>query len=276
MKIGISNFPHSSPEEWAKKQRVLGCTAAVFPVDYTAPDKLIDAYKEAADRNGLVIAEVGTWCNPLSRTVEERKKNIRKCIENLKLADYLKAGCCVNIAGTTGEKWDGGYKENYSDEMFAMTVESVQNIIDEANPQNTYYTLEPMPYMLPWSPECYQKLLTAIDRPRFAVHMDAVNMVNTPEKYFNSDQFVHRCFSLLGPRIKACHVKDVLLVQELTFHLKEVPAGKGGFDIAAYAHAAEESSPDMPFLLEHVASYEDYEELIPYLRGLLDRERIQY
>ena len=39
-----------------------------------------------------------------------------------------------------------------------------------------------MPYLLPDSPDSYLALLEAVDRERFAVHLDPVNMINTPAK----------------------------------------------------------------------------------------------
>ena len=59
-----------------------------------------------------------------------------------RLADFLHARCAVNVAGAFGPKWDGGYKENFTDEAWKKTVSMVQEIIDRANPQNTFFTLE--------------------------------------------------------------------------------------------------------------------------------------
>ena len=63
MRIGLSSsLKHDTPSQWAEKMKELGCGAVVFPVDYTAPEELIEAYAGAAKKAGLVIAEVGAWC----------------------------------------------------------------------------------------------------------------------------------------------------------------------------------------------------------------------
>ena len=68
MRIGLSSsLKHDTPSQWAEKMKELGCGAVVFPVDYTAPEELIEAYAGAAKKAGLVIAEVGAWCNPVRR-----------------------------------------------------------------------------------------------------------------------------------------------------------------------------------------------------------------
>ena len=58
----------------------LGCGAVVFPVDYTASEELVNAYVQAAGEEGLVIAEVGAWCNPLAADEQERQAAMERCV----------------------------------------------------------------------------------------------------------------------------------------------------------------------------------------------------
>lgn len=143
-----------------------------------------------------MIAEVGSWCNPLDSNPIQRAENRLKCIRQLELAEYIRAACCVNIVGTTGEVWDGSYAENYSAKMYEDIVLSLRDIIDAVKPQDTKYTAEPMPHMLPDSPESYLQLLHDVDRRGFGVHLDAINMVSSPRIYFDSRGLIDRCFDL--------------------------------------------------------------------------------
>ncbi len=60
MRLGTSSpLAHSSAEEWAENQIKLGMGAVVFPVQSDEPEEKIIEYKEAAERHGLMIAEVG-------------------------------------------------------------------------------------------------------------------------------------------------------------------------------------------------------------------------
>ena len=67
------------------------------------------------------------------------------CIGQLRLAEFLGARCAVNVAGAFGPRWDGHYKENFTENAWKETVRMVQEIIDTADVKNTYFTLEPMP-----------------------------------------------------------------------------------------------------------------------------------
>ena len=160
MKLGLSSpLEHRTPEEWAENMKKIGCQAVNFPVDYEAPDSLIEAYAQAAKAQRLIIAEVGDWCNPIAPDREVRKKALERCRGQLRLADALGACCCVNVSGSKGERWDGPYRENFTEETWRDMVKSIQEIIDDVKPQNTFYTIEPMPWMYPMGPEEYRRLL---------------------------------------------------------------------------------------------------------------------
>ena len=269
MKFGTSSpLKHKSPQQWAEQQITLGCTAVVFPLDCTAPQKLIDEYKKAAEDYDILIAEVGIWRNALSENTVEREKNTNYCIEQLQLADYLNARCAVNVAGAFGERWDGGYRENFSKEAREQTVRMVQHIIDSAKPQNTYFTLEPMPWMIPTGPQDYLKLIEEVDREHFAVHLDIINMINSAERYFHAEEFIDECISLLKDRIRSCHIKDIHLKQEYTLQLEECAPGNGEFPLKHYLDKINEVDINMPVILEHLSTDREYIKYIKYLKNL--------
>ena len=76
--------------------------------------------------------------------------------------------------------WDAPHPDNLSEDTFALIVDTVRAIIDAVQPSRTYFTLEPMPWIIPDSPDRYLQLLEAIGRERFGVHLDPTNMINTP------------------------------------------------------------------------------------------------
>ena len=267
MRLGTSSpLHHNSPEEWAANQIALGCRTVVFPVQSNEPEQKIIAYKEAADRAGLTIAEVGIWRNALAADPDERKRNRDYCVEQLRLADYLGARCAVNVAGAFGPRWDGGYRENFTKEAWDETVAMVRDIIDRADVKRTYFTLEPMPWMVPTGPKEYVRLLEAVERDRFAVHMDIINMINSAERYFRPEEFVDECAELLGGQIRSCHIKDVHMSEKYTIRLEECGPGDGEFPLRYYAEKMHAIDPEMPVILEHLNTDEEYLRYLGYLR----------
>lgn len=267
MRLGImKDLGIKEPMEWAEKMKSLGCGCVAFPVDYTSDEKTIQAYVDAAEHYGLTIAEVGVWCNPLAGDRAEREEAMRRCKGQLRLADRIGANCCVNVAGTPGAWWAGAYRENFAEETWRQTVLAIQEIIDDVKPEHTWYTIEAMPAMFPMNPQQYLLLIEAVERERFAVHMDVFNWITDPVKYFYHEQFMEECFEMLGPYIKSCHLKDISLLKEPNFQLKEVPCGDGELSLEKYAHLAEACSPDMPMIIEHLKSKEEYIRSVGYIK----------
>jgi sugar phosphate isomerase/epimerase len=271
MRLGTSSpLRHDTPEEWAANQVKLGCAAVVFPIQSNENERKIIAYKEAADKAGLTIAEVGIWRNALSPDPKEQIENMDYCVEQLRLADYLNARCAVNVAGAFGLRWDGGYKNNFSKEAFEKTVSMVRQIIDRANVKNTYFTLEPMPWMIPTGPKEYMKLIEAVERDRFAVHMDIINMINSADRYFKPEEFLDECVDLLKGKIRSCHIKDIHFIQKYTFMVEECAPGDGEFPIRKYVSKMNETDNEMPMILEHLNSDDEYVKYMVYLKEELN------
>lgn len=269
MRLGGPLFEeYCDPGEWVAALRRLGYSAAYCPVDGSEDDATISAYVEAASAAGIVIAEVGAWSNPISPDEATRRQAIALCQERLALADRVGARCCVNIAGSRGAQWDGPDPANLSEETFDLIVETVREIIDAVRPTRTCYTLEPMPWVWPDSADSYLRLIEAVDRPRFGAHLDPVNWISSPQRYYANGAFIRESVTKLGPHIRSCHAKDTLLSGRLTTHLSEVRPGLGALDYRAYLQALSGLDPDMPLMLEHLTTAEDYVAAAAYVRGV--------
>lgn len=278
MKLGLSSpLSHENAKQWAGRMRSLGCGSVVFPVDYTSPDHVIADYADAAAACGLTIAEVGIWRNVLARSAKEREEARERAAGQLRLADEIGARCCVNVTGTWGgEVWDGGYPENYTPACWDAVVEYTRELLDTVRPKRTEYSVEPMPWMIPTGPDECLRLLRDVDRSGFGVHLDIVNMINCPERYFFMDAFLEECFDKLGPLITSCHLKDIFLNQELTFQLVETSCGKGSLNIEKYMTLINQYDPGMPVIIEHLETDAEYLESLSYVKDRLDRAKIAY
>lgn len=266
VRLGAPIFgKYSSPGEWISLLRKKGYKAAYCPVEPGTPREVIRAYANEAAKAGIVIAETGAWSNPLSDDPGTRNAAIRKCIDNLILAEEIGARCCVNISGSRGNQWDGPDPKNLTRETFDMIVDVTRTIIDEVKPERTFFTLEPMPWAYPDSPDSYLELIRAIDRRAFGVHLDIVNMINSIGRYYENTEFIIECFSKLGPYIKSIHAKDILLMPSLTTHLEERCPGKGFLNYGEFLNQVSMLG-DVPVMLEHLEKESDYDEAAAYMR----------
>jgi sugar phosphate isomerase/epimerase len=266
---------YSNPDEWISSLKELNYKAAYCPVKLGASSDEIKSYKTAAQKANIVIAEVGAWSNPIDPDKTKAKTALEKCINSLQLSDEIGASCCVNISGSRNpEKWAGPHNDNLTPETFDLIVETTRKIIDAVKPTNSFYALETMPWSYPDSVESYEKLVKAIDRKQFAVHFDPVNLVISPQVYYKNGEMISEAFKKLGPFIKSCHAKDILLLDdELTPHLPEVRAGLGNLNYAVFLKELSKLN-GIPLMLEHLKTEEEYIQAANYIRSIGQKNSI--
>jgi sugar phosphate isomerase/epimerase len=268
LRLGGPTFEKfDNPDAWIQAIRKLGYNAAYCPISADEKDDVVKEYALAAKKADIIIAEVGAWSNPISPDEKTRRQALAKCRSQLALADRIGANCCVNISGSRSENWAGPSPKNLTKETFNMIVETIRDIIDKVKPTRTFFTLETMPWAYPDSPDSYLRLLKAIDRKQFAVHLDPVNLICSPQRYFKNGRIIWECFKKLGPHIKSCHAKDILLSTKLTTHLDEVRPGLGGLDYAVFLKELSKF-PHVPLMLEHLPNAEEYRLAATHIRSV--------
>jgi len=232
MRLGAQVFVDSDdPEELAKAHRALGYRAAFCPEVSPGDGERIRAIREAFAKHDVVIAEVGVWNNLMDPDEGKRKANLTAMKEGLALAEEVGALCLVNIAGSfSPTNWAGPHLDNLSREAFDLAVANAQEIVDAVKPKHAKLTYEMMPFCVPDSADSYLRLMEAVDRPGFGVHLDVVNTINGVDRYFDTTGVIKECFEKLGAGITSCHLKDIRLGEDLTVHLDEVIVGEGAFD----------------------------------------------
>jgi sugar phosphate isomerase/epimerase len=273
MRIGINwNFEFKNTEEWINQMKDMNVSSVVAPFVHNETKEVKAAYLNAARDNDLRISEVWAWGNVLSPNEDERNTAIMHAKRQLALAEEIGAECAINISGARGAKWDGYYPDNYSDETYDMIIKTTRGIIDAVEPKKTFYTIEPMPWMVPDSPDHYIKLLHDVDREAFGIHIDYTNMVNSMEKYMNRNAFISECFEKLGPYAKGIHIKDIQLDHSvLPCSITETLPGEGSID---YAHVLrqieklEQQYGEKTFLIEHLHTYDEYKDAVSYVRQI--------
>jgi sugar phosphate isomerase/epimerase len=240
------------PVELAKAHRALGYRAAYCPAVAPADTARVNALREAFARHDVVIAEVGRWCNLLDADAAKREANLKGVIEGLALAEAIDARCCVNIAGSyNADVWYGPHPDNLSPRFFDAVVENARKVIDAVKPKRAKLAYEMMGWALPDSPDSYRRMIRAVDRPAFGVHLDPCNLINSPERYYRNSDLLNECFDKLGPWIVSCHAKDLAWDVEMNVHFREVPAGQGKLDYATYLRRLASLGHDAPMMIEH-------------------------
>jgi sugar phosphate isomerase/epimerase len=265
------------PAELAREHRRLGYSAAYCPSARADDGDRVRAIRAAFAAEGVVVAEVGAWRNMLDPDARKRADNIGYVIERLALAEAVEARCCVDIAGSYNPAvWYGPDPRNLSQEFFDATVENCRKVIDAVKPRATTFSIEMMGWSLPDGPDSYLKLIRAVDRSAFAVHLDVCNGINSPDRFYRNADFIKECFSKLGRWIVSCHAKDLAWIPEYNLHFREVVPGTGQVDYAAYLSELSHLPVDAPLMLEHLQTQEEYTAGRQYIRAVGDRIGVRF
>ena len=263
---GVKDF---DPELLARKHVEKGFSAAYAPhIDINDSD-LIRRTREAFKKEGVVIGEVGYWENLLDTNEEGRKKSHEGMLHAFLLAEELGARCSVNVIGSCcdGHFINANDAKNFSEEIFTAAVDNARYFIDQVKPKTAFFTYEIYEFSNNDSPENLERLLKAVDRDQFGIHLDLTNMVNSARNYYGHLQLLDDAIRRVGNRIVCSHIKDVKMRDGVvSVILEEVMPGTGIIDIGAYLRAVDKLPQVVPMLIEHLNSEEEYDIAANYVR----------
>jgi sugar phosphate isomerase/epimerase len=265
------------PVALAKAHRRKGFTAAYAPQVDLRDSAGIRAVRDAFAREEVLIAEVGYWDNLVDLDPASRTRNRQSMVEELALAEELGARCAVDIFGSycSGNGNSQHAAKNFSDEAFDEAVTMARYFIDAVKPKTAFFAYEIFPFSVVDSVEEICRLLKAVDRKQFGVHLDPVNLINQPRAYWSSGKLIKECVRLFGDRIVAAHAKDIKMKEPaISVILEEVPAGQGNLDIATFLRELHQLPQTVPLMLEHLSSEQEYDLAADHYRTIAKQEGI--
>jgi len=267
IRVGGPLFTDSpDPVDLARAHRRLGYRAAYCPKADVNDAPVVRAIRDAFAREDVVIAEVGRWVNLLDADPAKRRANLATVTEGLALADAVGALCAVDIAGSFNpDVWFGPHPDNLSERFFDAAVENARAIIDAVKPVRAKFCYEMMGWSIPDTPATFLRLLKAVDRPAFGVHLDPCNLVNAPVRFYRNTDLLNECFDVLGAWIVSCHAKDLTWEIEMNVHFREVRPGAGSMDYTTYLRRVAALPQRPPLMLEHMPNAEEYDKGRQYL-----------
>ena len=269
------------PEALVSECRAKGYRAAAMPLAALDDAEAVRNIAAAFSNDGIVLAEMGAWVNPLHHDPERRKQNIDQITRVLALGDEVGAVCCTTVVGSYSEGNDwvahvGHHPENFSHRAFDEIVAWVRMVLDTVNPIRTKLTLEICPWTLLDSIEVYLELIRAVDRPGLAVHLDPANLVIGPRTYYDTTAMINECFDRLGPYIVSCHAKDVhWTLDARTVGIEEVIPGRGILDYSTLVRRTHRLSPSLPLIIEHIESEANFDEAAGYIKRVCSEEGVE-
>ena len=151
--------------------------------------------------------------------------------------------------------------DNFLEEPFLAVVESVRELVDEAEKFGVIVGIEAGVNHPIYSPQRMKRLLDTIPSNNLQVIFDPVNLL-TAETYHNQRSIIQEAFDLFGNRIVILHAKDF---QVMDGKLKTVSVGQGLLDYTHIFSWIKEYKPHIQVLMESTPE-KDADESIAYLK----------
>ncbi|MDM5327888.1 sugar phosphate isomerase/epimerase family protein [Neobacillus sp. CF12] len=191
------------------------------------------------------IAVLGCYFNMIHPDLVERKKGIERFKEHIRFARDF--GCSIVATETGNVNPEIFYtEENFKERPFLEVVESVRELVKEAEKFGVIVGIEAGVNHPVYSPKVMKRLLDSINSNNLQVILDPVNLL-TIDTYQNQEEIFQEAMDLFGDRVVILHAKDFIIENN---QLVPTAVGKGLLNYEYILNVLKEKKPYINILLE--------------------------
>lgn len=221
--------------------------------------------KKALTKENILISVLGCYINPVHPDEKVRREHLERFKEHIRFARDF--GCSIVATETGSLNADWSYTpENNSPKAFGMIVESIDELVREAEKFGVIVCIEGVTTHTVSTPKIMKKVLDEINSNNLQVLFDPVNLLDAGNVN-NQREMISEAFELFGDRIVVVHAKDFIIENQVK---KSVPAGKGLLDYPFLIKLLKERKPGIEILIEDVKP-EAMEYSKNYIENLLEK-----
>lgn len=192
-----------------------------FKKSYITPG-MAKHVRDTFGRRGISIDILGCYVNLAHPDDAELKVLLDRFKEHIRFARDFGCSLVGTETGALNKEYVEG-PENNTEEAFLRTLNSVKELVKEAEKFGVIVAIEGVAKHVINTPERMKRVLDNIDSNNLQVIFDPTNYI-TPENYKNQDELIKQAFDLFGNRIVAVHAKDFICEDN---EIKLAPIGKG-------------------------------------------------
>ncbi|MBT2785203.1 MULTISPECIES: sugar phosphate isomerase/epimerase [unclassified Halomonas] len=202
-----------------------------------------NAFRQA----NIQIAVLGCYVNIIHPDINQRRQALERFKEHLR---YVRDFGCSIVGTETGSiNVDIIYtEENFAEAPFLAMVESVKELVAEAEKFGVIVGIEPGVNHPLHSPEKVSRLLTEVNSNNLQIIFDPVNFL-TSDNYLDQNNILQEAIDSWGDRVAVLHAKDFIVEKG---SLRFVPLGQGWMD---YDHIFEKlvsRKPHMNIIMDEI------------------------
>jgi L-ribulose-5-phosphate 3-epimerase len=202
---------------------------------------------EVFHNKGIRIAVLGCYINATHPDDVERKKLVNRFKEHLRFARDFG----TSIVATETGSMNGDYSyhpENSSEKAFEIFIETVSEIVNEAEKFGVIACIEGVAKHVISTPQRMKRVLDKIKSNNLQILFDPVNYL-TVENCKDQTKMMDEVFDLFGDKIQIIHSKDFKVEDNKIITL---PPGKGNLDYAHLLKLIKSRKPYIDILIEDI------------------------
>lgn len=216
-------------------------------------------------KHGIQIAVLGCYINPVHPDEEIRKKELARFKEHIRFARDF--GCSIVATETGSMNPDCSYTpENASKKAFQMIVDSISELVEEAEKFGVFVCIEGVTKHTISTPQKMRHILDIIRSNNLQVLFDPANLLPV-DNIESQHQIVKDSLELFGDKVQILHAKDFVVEGNSK---KTAVIGKGVMDFKFILKHIKEYKPYVNILIEDTKP-ESMDESMKYVRDIYSR-----
>ena len=201
--------------------------------------------RNAFSRNGIEIAVLGCYINPIHPDEATRRESLDRFKEHIRFARDF--GCSIVATETGSFNADCSYHpDSTTGKGFEAIVRSVDELVEEAEKFGVIVCIEGVTTHTVATPLIMRRVLDAVPSNNLQVLFDLANILNAGNTA-KQDEIIEESFELFGDRIQAVHAKDFIIEGG---GKKAVKIGTGIINFSLLMRKLKEYKPMVEILLE--------------------------
>ncbi|MFP7295627.1 sugar phosphate isomerase/epimerase family protein [Neobacillus niacini] len=213
--------------------------------------------KRIFDKQDIQIAVLGCYFNMIHPNHDDRRKGMERFKEHLRFARDF--GCSIVGTETGNVQADIVYtEENFGEQPFLEVVESVRELVEEAERFGVIVGIEGGINHPIHTPKRMKRLLDLVPSNNLQVIYDPANFISK-DNYLNQERVIQEAFDLFFDRMVIVHAKDFVIEDE---QVKMVPVGQGLLNYHFLFNLLKQKKPYINILIESTQE--------PYIDGSIE------
>lgn len=215
-----------------------------FKKSYITPG-MAKHVRDTFGKCGISIGILGCYVNLAHPDDAELKVLLDRFKEHIRFARDFGCSLVGTETGALNKEYVYG-PENNTEEAFLRTLNSVKELVKEAEKFGVIVAIEGVAKHVINTPERMKRILDNIDSNNLQVIFDPTNYMSA-ENYMKQDEIIKKSFELFGDRIVAVHAKDFICEDNT---IKSAPIGKGLLNYELLLALVKEKHPYVDIFLE--------------------------